>query len=99
MFGVCNSILHLDSSKEHQLQNLWSLFIGKNSRKPFKIVCSVLPKPQKQIFLKKNLFGVKMNSFQIAVNTCIYTCIYVGSRVSFSLNKVQILEVSEYIKP
>lgn len=44
---------------------------------------------------KKNLFGVKMNSFQIAANTCIY----VGSRVSFSLNKVQILEVSEYIKP
>lgn len=40
-----------------------------------------------------------MNSFQIAVNACIYTCIYVGSRVSFSLNKVQILEVSEYIKP
>lgn len=36
-----------------------------------------------------------MNSFQIAANTCIY----VGSRVSFSLNKVQILEVSEYIKP
>lgn len=48
---------------------------------------------------KKNLFGVKMNSFQIAANTCIYTCIYMGSRVSFSLNKVQILEVSEYIKP
>lgn len=40
-----------------------------------------------------------MNSFQIAANTCIYTCIYVGSRVSFSLNKVQILVVSEYIKP